>query len=421
MGVEREQRRDQRDHRRPRAVARRGRRVAPRAPCHRDAGDPQQQAEHAGFAQHFQHPLVRVEGRSIAPGRDLARLGIAGREHVAEIARAHAVHRMLADHAQRRAPDARSTGQRDIDAIAVGGQRRGGAFETLAHLRREREQPDREHRAQREHHRELAQAQRAPAGQGQHQRIGDPRGARAGEQDHQPHRERGDQPARDAPAPVRDVEHERRQARQHQAELEVAGAEDAAEPVEPLHFLGGAHAMVADRVLGHVDEREQRARAEGFLQQRIQRPDAHDRREPGEGRAPPGVAGDRGRGQPQERQVAQVGHGLREAVRAIGRVEGREQLRQPVRREQHAGQRPGLVAEQAGAAAEALQQQLRDRDQRAEHQHAFRISRRRPQRDVGQHPRRRPAPAGDGRGFSRGVRRRAQAWPPASHATCRGW
>ena len=114
-----------------RARSRRGRRIAPRAPCHRDAGDPQQQAEHAGFAQHFQHPLVRVEGRSIAPGRDLARRGIAGREHVAEIARADAVHRMLADHAQRRAPDARSTGQRDIDAVAVGGQRRGGAFETL--------------------------------------------------------------------------------------------------------------------------------------------------------------------------------------------------------------------------------------------------------------------------------------------------
>ena len=380
-----------------------------------------------------------MQRRTRAPGGGLPRRRIAGRECLAETARADAVERMRARHAQRRAPDPGAAGQRHVDPFLVRGHRVGGALDALAHLRREHHQGRHHHGAEGEHAQQLLPAEQAPAGEQQHQPVGDPRSARTGQQHDDADRGGGDDPAERAEPARGGIQRERRQAGQHDAELEVARAEHAAEPVHEARFFRRAHAVAADRLLDRVDAVEQRAGPRGRLHQRVQGPHADDDPEPGEGGAPRTRSRHRRRHQPQERQVAQVDQRLLQRARMVHRIGRGERLGQPVGEEQHAGQRPGRAAEQLHAATEARQQQPRDGRQRTEHHHAFGIARCRPQRDEGQHPGRRPAPAlgacgrrrGAGSGVSAGwgrgqtrlpsVRDRWQVWPAASPAACSRW
>ena len=187
--------------------------------------------------------------------------------------------------------------------------------------------------------------------------------------------------------------------------------------------------MSAQRVLELVDAPEQGAGTEDNLQQCIQRPHHHDDRQPIEGDASPLLVCNGSRSQPQERQVAQVHQRFLERTGAIHGIEGRDQLRQPIGKEQDAGQCPGWTTEQARASPEPHQQQAQDCRQCAQHHHAFGNARRRPQGNEGQHPRRCPAPTmrrsfgisvgsgGDRR--HRQVLGKGPAWHPAWPAGCR--
>ena len=194
------------------------------------------------------------------------------------------------------------------------------------------------------------------------------------------------------------MQRERRQTGEHQAQLQVARSQHAAEAIEPGHFRDTAHAMPADRLLDRIDAEEQGAVAAAgqCLQQRICGPHADNQGQAAERDATSTRGGDRRRGQPQERQIAQVDRGLAQRARAVGRIQRRQRFRSPVGEEQHAGQCPRRSAQQLAAAAEPGQQQLDDGRQRAQHHDRLGIAGRRPQRDEHQHPCRRPAPTGVG-------------------------
>ena len=364
MGVEREDRDRQRQHRRVRGFARGRLGIAPRASRHRRAGQPQQQPDNPGFAEDFQHDLMRVEGRAFAPGSNHAGLRVAGREGFAETARADAVDRMLRGHTPRRAPDAAAARQCAVHADVIAAEHVQRAFNPLLHLRRHEGQRDQQHSAERKHAQQPLPAEQMPAGQQQHQTEGDPGRARTREQDHAADRQRGQQPAPLAEPAAGGVHRERRQTGQHQTELQIAGPQRAAETIQQRVIVGVAQAMAADREFRRVHGEKPRTGAANRLHDGVERPHADDRGHANEGDPSPARIGHRRRRQPQERQITQIDRGFAKRAGTVHRIDGADQLRQPVGEEQHAGQRPGLRAEQGAAATESHENQTANRRQR---------------------------------------------------------
>ena len=294
--------------------------VAPSADRERSARQPQQQADGTGFAEHFQHDLVRMQRRAFAPCRALPGCGITARKCEAEPTRADAIDGVRARHTRRRAPDPAASRQRriDIGLLAAGGIHR--ALDPFAHRGNGQAEDQEGHRAEREHARQPFHTQNAPAGEQQHQPIGQPGSARTGQHDHHAHQRRRHQPSSDAEPPGRGVERERREAGQDQTELEIAWTEDATEPVQRGDLVGAAHRFVADRLFECIDAEEQRAGADQCLRECVEGPHRHDDRQSAE-RCPSSTRiGHGGRGQPQERQVAQVRRGFAEGTRGTGGV-----------------------------------------------------------------------------------------------------
>jgi len=151
----------------------------------------------------------------------------------------------------------------------------------------------------------------------------------------------------------------------------MAGAEDAA---EAIGLVAAAQAP-----------------ARHCLHHRVQRPRQRDQADAGEHDVPPALGRDRDRGQPHERQVAQVLQHLAPGARRVDGIEGGKQFRQPVAEEQRGHQRPGFASDQRRAVAEAAPGQHRQARERAEAEHGFRGPDRGPQRDEGEHHPRRPA------------------------------
>ena len=430
MGVEREDGHRQRQHRRPRTFLRLRRGITPCPPCQRGACQPEQQPDRTGFTQHFQHQLVCVQCGALAPGGTFSRVRIARRVRLAKAARADAVDRMRRDHAGRGGPYLGAPGQRGIHAGFIRGEGLGGAHDAVAELHGRYGQQAQDQTAGRKHAQQPTRTQQPPAGCQQHERVSDPARTGAGQQYDQ-----ADRASRQAPSqriqPARRCEQqERRQASHHQAQLEIAGAEETAEPVDGGHFFHRAHRPPADELLQLVQAPEQRAGAGHHLRQRIQGPDAHDHGQTVERNAARLRVGDRCRDQPQERQVAKIHGRLAQRAPRIDGIDGRDGLRQPVGGEQRAGQRPGRAAQQPRASAETVQQQAHDGGQRTQHHHSLGIARCRPQRDERQHPRGRPAPPVGASlalrvserwrvGGHRRDRGSGRAWRPAWRAGCR--
>ncbi|MNV57864.1 hypothetical protein D3C71_1502140 [compost metagenome] len=188
MGIEREHRHRQREHRRARALAGLRGGKTPRAPRLGHGRQPQQQAEEAGFGEDLEHDLVRVQCWAGAPHFLGGRVRIARRVSVAETTCADTIDRVLFDHAGGCGPDLGAAGQGLIDAVVLAFPRHGGARDPVTDLGHAHGEHDRRHRADRNAGQQPAHAHQPPAGEHQHQGIGQPRRARTGQDQHDPHR-----------------------------------------------------------------------------------------------------------------------------------------------------------------------------------------------------------------------------------------
>lgn len=237
MRIERKQHHTQRKRGREGALTRGVAHAMPRHQREHYGSQPAQQAQQAGFGQHFQHPLMGMAGalahtagfvrhHEVIVGWGETRIGIAVSAH------ADAIDRMRFEHRHAGTPDIQPSGQGGIQRLL----RTAQCVQRAIHAQLEafRSFPGKATRQQQRHGqpaRHGGETQRrsgdAPGESQRHQRVAQPRRARTGHQ-HRPQQEyERQQHALRAPAALRRPQRERRQHGKTRPKLRIGRAEDA--------------------------------------------------------------------------------------------------------------------------------------------------------------------------------------------------